>query len=481
VADAGQAGLSVQEGVSQPLAAPRAGAVAGRIAARIDRLPLTRVQWQLALLVELAWGVIIVDTDGIAGRLYPFVWRPHHWVTTVQYAVIQAFEVGLGVLIGDLLMSYVANRYGRRLAIVLSAVLAGVFIWPFAFVTDFGGLIALSIFSTLGVGAIVATHSVYISEIVSPEARNTLLLGSQGITALVSVVSGILAYLWIPSQWQLFVYVMAAFQLLFLFPLLAWRLPESPRWLEAQGRYEEAERELARLEALCERAYGRPLPEPDPRPHPVIMAGHGLGGYGEIFGDARYRGRALLLLVAWFFGYAGIVYGVGAFSSVYMADHGASPHFVFALVTVAGLFRFLGFLANALLGERFERRDVILVLSVVFTLAWLAMFLVPAKPAMAVFYTIGGIGASLWLFNMYNYTAVSFPTRLRALAFGATDGLGHIGAWIGISLMGFMYLMGPNHLGWIAFITIPGALIPSLLVRGWGIRQRAAVLEQVSA
>ena len=53
------------------------GAIAGRIAARIDRLPLTRVQWELAILVELAWGFIIVDTDGIGARLYPFVWRPH--------------------------------------------------------------------------------------------------------------------------------------------------------------------------------------------------------------------------------------------------------------------------------------------------------------------------------------------------------------------------------------------------------------------
>jgi hypothetical protein len=28
--------------------------ISGHIAARIDRLPLTRVQWQIALLVELA-------------------------------------------------------------------------------------------------------------------------------------------------------------------------------------------------------------------------------------------------------------------------------------------------------------------------------------------------------------------------------------------------------------------------------------------
>ena len=48
----------------------------GHIAARVDRLPLTRVQWLLAILVEVTWGFIIFDTDGIGARLYPFVWRP---------------------------------------------------------------------------------------------------------------------------------------------------------------------------------------------------------------------------------------------------------------------------------------------------------------------------------------------------------------------------------------------------------------------
>jgi hypothetical protein len=40
--------------------------------------------------------------------------------------------------------------------------------------------------------------------------------------------------------------------------------------------------------------------------------------------------------------------------------------------------------------------------------------------------------------------------------------------------------MGPNHLGWILFMVLPGALIPSLLIRVRGIRQRRAILEQVS-
>ena len=82
----------------------------GVMAARIDRLPLTRVQWQLAILVEITWGFIIFDTDGIGARLYPFVWRPNHIIDVVQYAVIQALQVGLGILLGVYIMSYIADR-----------------------------------------------------------------------------------------------------------------------------------------------------------------------------------------------------------------------------------------------------------------------------------------------------------------------------------------------------------------------------------
>src|ERR1700712_624197 len=83
----------------------RADAIQGDIAARVDRLPLTRVQWHLAILVEVTWGFIIFDTDGIGARPYPFFWRPNHIVDVVQYAIIQALQVGLGILLGVYIMS----------------------------------------------------------------------------------------------------------------------------------------------------------------------------------------------------------------------------------------------------------------------------------------------------------------------------------------------------------------------------------------
>ena len=453
-------------------------AIAGHIAARIDRLPLTRVHWELAILVEIAWGFIIVDTDGIGARLYPFVWRPLHVIDAVQYGVIQALQVGLGVLLGAYIMSWVAGRFGRRPAIILSALLGGLFLWPFAYVTNFWGLVGLSVLSTLGVGGIVATHAVYLAEMTSPEVRSHVLLASQAVTALVGVFVSLLGFWWIHGHWQLFIWVSGALLIVVILPLLIWRLPESPRWLEAVGRHAEAEAAMAEFERRSARAINAPLPEPTTGQHPVILAGR--EAWHELFTSPRYRGRVLTLIVCWVFGYSGIVYGVGAFASVYMVDHGGSPHFVFLVYMIAYVFVFFAFLANSWLRERVERRDTILLMTITFSVALIVMYFVPTKPVMAIFLTISRVGTVLWLFNMYNYTAVAFPTRIRSVAFAWTDGLGHLGAWAGVTLIGLLYGLGPNHLGWFLFIILPGALLPGLLIRAAGIKQAGAVLEQVS-
>ena len=450
----------------------------GHIAARVDRLPLTRVQWQLAVLVEVTWGFIIFDTDGIGARLYPFVWRPLHIIDVYQYAVIQALQVGAGILLGVYLMSWIADRYGRRPAILLATLLGGFCIWPFAYVTDFWGMVVLSVASTLGVGGIVATHSVYLSEMTSPLVRNKVLLTSQGITALVAVGVNMLALWLIPGRWQAFLWVSAAVEIIILLPLLYLYLPESPRWLEAHGRAEDAERAMAEYEERCQRYLTEPLAEPVGADNPVVMASR--GAWKELFLNPQYRSRTWVLIICWLAGYAGLIYGVGAFFGVYMVDHGGSAHEVFGTVAAAYFVLFIGFQVNARLGENVERRDVIALMATLFAACWIVAWVVPNLWVIALCFIVSRIGTGLFLFNLYNYTAVAYPTRIRSMAFAWTDGLGHLGAWGGVTLLGPLYLLGPNHLGWILWIVVPGALLPAVLIRGLGIKQAGAVLEQVS-
>ena len=97
--------------------------VRGEMAARVDRLPLSWMHWEIAFIVQAAWAAMLA-TDGPALRLYPYIWEPRHLITSSQYSVLYAFEVGIGILIGGYGMGWLSDKIGRRNGLMISAVLA---------------------------------------------------------------------------------------------------------------------------------------------------------------------------------------------------------------------------------------------------------------------------------------------------------------------------------------------------------------------
>jgi putative MFS transporter len=282
----------------------------------------------------------------------------------------------------------------------------------------------------------------------------------------------------VPDHYKSFLIILALAQIVVLLPLLYWRLPESPRWLEAQGRFDDADREMARLEARVER-YVHTLPPPDESRHEVLEIGH--IPVLELF-KGEYARRTYLLLLVWFLGYGGIVYGVGAYRLVFVAEQGHGHDFTFGLSLTGALIGGIALLVNSFWGEKVERRDTIVLGAVLFTVGVAIAYKgASTTPLLVGGFLVAAIGTSLWLFNMYTYTANAFPTRLRSVGTGWTDGVGHLGAWLGPVLAGHLYGMSSDHLGWFLLIAIPGALIPAILLREFGQKQRRAILEQLSA
>jgi putative MFS transporter len=76
-------------------------------------------------------------------------------------------------------------------------------------------------------------------------------------------MAALLGYLLVPSLGWRAAFLAGALPALYA-AYLRLSLPESPRWLLAQGRKEEAEA----LVAAWERAFSGPLPEPVPSPPP---------------------------------------------------------------------------------------------------------------------------------------------------------------------------------------------------------------------
>jgi MFS family permease len=111
-------------------------------------------------------------------------------------------------VIGGYAIGWLSDKIGRRKALILSATLAGLFVWPFG----------------------------YMSEIMGPEGPARIMMVSQTlcIFLLFVVFSGIIPHYWFPGHYRYFLWMLTILNLLIAVALF-FRMPESPRWLEAKG------------------------------------------------------------------------------------------------------------------------------------------------------------------------------------------------------------------------------------------------------
>ena len=453
----------------------------GRIAARIDRLPLTWAQWRLALISQVFWGVIIA-ADGIPAKLYPFTWGPEHAFGLGAFSLLLAVQFGIGILVGEYLIGIVSDRWGRRSALLMSSLAIALLLWPTALTNNFGLLLLFFGLSSIGMGGVLSTNVVYMGEIVPPAERGRVMLASQVLAVVVfGLLGNIPAMLWVPAHYEWFIYLYSFVTIIVLLPLALWGMPESPRWLEAHGRHAEAEHIVEALEQECLRRSGlSQLPEPDYGKYMVPVGRH--VPIRELLGG-EYGRRSILLLVAWTLGYSGMVYGFAGYEPEILKAFGLSASQTFAVILISTVIG--GGAALAIcswLGELVERRTVILASALVNAVALIVLYFVHTTTAAYVLISLSWGAETAWLFSMYNYTAASYPTRLRATGTGLTDGVGHLGAVFGPIVAGALYAAtaGFGFYGWFAYIIIPGALLPAALIAWFGIDQRQAILEEIS-
>ncbi|MBE3556019.1 MAG: MFS transporter [Firmicutes bacterium] len=451
----------------------------GTIAARIDRLPLTWVQYSLALITQACYGMII-GTDAVVARLYPFVWEPAGVITAGQFSILLAANTGLGILIGEYLLGFFSDRFGRKPTLILSAILTGIFLWPIALTTNFSLLLLFNILYAIGMGGVLSANSTYMHEISPPRERGKVSQRTQTLAAfLLGAVGTVPAIFWVPDHYQWYVFLLAALPVVTLIPLVAFWLPESPRWLEAKGRLSEADAVVSKWEERI-RQRGFELPQPESERHTVITSEK--VPVKEIF-TGKYGRRTVILLICWIFGYAGIVYGTAGFVPSYLAARGFDPQTTFIVQFIGSVFGgALGMFVSSLFGERIERRALVMGAGILFALMTLALYVVPGTIGVSVLVILSNAPVILWLFNMYNYTANAYPTRLRSVGTGWTDGIGHLGSIAGPLIAGYFFATtaSAGHIGWLLWIALPGALLPGLLLGFAGIRQRNAILEEIS-
>jgi sugar porter (SP) family MFS transporter len=155
----------------------------------------------------------------------------------------------IGCLIGALFTGNFTEKYGRKNVMLVTAVLYIISATGCALAGSSMMLIVFRVLSGLAVGATSVVAPMYISEISPAKKRGRLVSFNQFAITIGIVLAYIFDYLLVglgPDSWRYMLAVPAIFGLIFLVFLIL-KFPESPRWLLAHGRKEEAVKVLTSL------------------------------------------------------------------------------------------------------------------------------------------------------------------------------------------------------------------------------------------
>ena len=184
------------------------------------------------------------DTGVVSGALL-FLKTQFGGLSSFQQELVTSFLL-VGAMFGAYGAGRVADRIGRRPAILITAVVFVVGVLLAAFAPTFWTLIVARFVIGLAVGSASMTVPLYIGEVAPPRLRGGLVsLNQLAITSGI-VVSYLIDYgLSSTANWRLMFGLAVIPAVLLFVGVLAQR--ESPHWLIRQGREDEARAVLLRL------------------------------------------------------------------------------------------------------------------------------------------------------------------------------------------------------------------------------------------
>ncbi len=230
--------------------------------------------------------------------------------------------------------------------------------------------------------------------------------------------------------------------------------------------------------ALEQRAARRgPLPEPAAHVQLPEHEKPTAAAYRELFSDARYRRRTLLLVFMWIAGYA-TVFAYSTGSTSVLTGLGFTPPVAGMISAVGGIGFFVQGLFSARYSEAIERRFW-LPIGAALTLLGAVLIAVLGD---AIGWAFAGsfivfFGFNVWVPPTFALSAESFPTRIRSAGFGLVDGLGVTGGMIGVLVIA----PSVEHLSTLpALLLISSFLVVAAALAQLAPRTRNRALEEIS-
>ncbi|XP_026738656.1 solute carrier family 22 member 7-like [Trichoplusia ni] len=327
-----------------------------------------------------------------------------------------------GVLIGSIFFGFVADRFGRRIALLIACVLQLVtgLIEPFSI--SYWMFTIVRFFIGTSIAGTMLCSFILMMEITGPKRRELMSV----LCALPFPVGQMLMPLfsYYLRSWNRFCLGVGIPNLIYL--IYFFLLPESPKWLISQGRLEDASK------VMTQAARWNNLPSDNMLDVAKAIAYDNANSKDAQQGKATYmdllRTKVLRVNIVgsctlWF------MLGISFYGSNQYIGQTSSNAFV--SVALAGVLQLPGIMLSGILSKKVGRRITLICFFAVCAVS--NAFLAVPEDWFIVRLVAGaiGVGCSSGAFaTVYMYTTELFPTVTRNMAMGASSTISRVGSML---------------------------------------------------
>lgn len=329
-----------------------------------------------------------------------------------------------GVLIGALIFGDIADRVGRRTVMMFTSTCQFVFGIAVAFTANYYVFIVIRFMLAMVSSGYLVVVFVYVTEFTGIRARTWTSMHVHASFAVGVMVVALVGYL--VRVWWIYQIILSLPTFPFL--LVCWKLPETPFYLLAKGRYKEAQDlidKVAEFNGVANPCRVSDLLQPEetdllerdqdatPEKKLSIL---------DLFGTWKMAGRTITVWLVWFIGSLG--YYVFSLGSVNLGGN------QYLNLFLAGAVELPSYIVGCFAMDKLGRRNTLAPSLILSGTACALIIVVPQNIAiLAIILSMTGKFAIAIAFGLiYLYTCELYPTIIRSLAVGSGSMLCRVGS-----------------------------------------------------
>jgi len=425
----------------------------------LERAPLSKFHYMLLALLSLSYALTGMNVM-LIGAVLPSIRQEWRLDDITAGLLLSAGYAGMAV--GAVSSGWIADRIGRKKALILMLALMSIFTAACRLAPDAAAMSLLRFLAGIGLGGSLPIPGVYMSEYVPARFRGRFVGLVETAWVYGALLSLLFPYLLIPT-WGWRDTFMVALIPLALIPPIALKLPESIRFLEEKGRIDEVRR---------------------------ILSGLGLAGAGEEIAPGgerarfrlrdlfagRYVRRTVTLWVTW----AVLVYtyhGIFLWLPTIYFNMGFTIVKSLQWTLIVTLAQVPGYYSAAFLLDKAGRKATTSLYLAAAGLACILLSLSQTFEQVLVWsIAISFFNLGAWS-GLYTYTPELYPTQIRGLGSGAAASVGRVAGIVAPTLTGYLMATGGLPAAFTAFST--AHMLAAATIVFMGVETKGMRLEEI--